>query len=192
MLQPTSRGCSLNKIKRPAVEKVKAEVLKILATTVFFAIGFCIIILHNRLLVEGSQIQIASYARALVGGLIAAKVLLTVDMLPFLDAFPHKPMVYNIGWKTSLYAVGAIGVLYAEPFLKRLVKGAGLYLSHQQAWQELMSPRTWATMIWIVVLLLVFVTAQEMSRVLGKGQLKYLFLGHRRTPAVEVRPRKAA
>ena len=176
----------------PAVEKVKAEGPKILATAVFFAIGFCIIILHNRLLVEGSRIQIASYARALAGGLIAAKVMLTVDSLPFFDAFPHKPMVYNIGWKTSLYALGAMGFLYTEPFLKHLVKGAGLYASHHQAWQELMSPRTWATMIWIVLLLLVFVTAREMSRVLGKGQLRHMFLGHMRTPAVEERSGKAA
>ena len=176
----------------PAVEKMKAEVPKILATAVFFAIGFCIIILHNRLLVEGSRIQIASYARALIGGLIAAKVLLTVDMLPFFDVFPHKPMVYNIGWKTSLYATGAMGFLYTEPFLKHLVKGEGFYLSHNQAWQELTLPRTWATMIWIVVLLLVFVTMQEISRVLGKSQLRCMFFGHRRTPAVEVRPRRTA
>lgn len=176
----------------PAVEKMKAEVPKILATAVFFAIGFSIIILHNRLLVEGSRIQIASYARALIGGLIAAKVMVTVDSLPFFDAFPHKPMVYNIGWKTSLYAVGAIGFLYTEPFLKHLVKGAGLYLSHQQAWHELLSPRTWATMIWIVVLLLVFVTMREISRVLGKSQLRCMFFGHRRTSAVEVCPRRAA
>ena len=176
----------------PSVERVKAEAGKLVVVAVFFAIGFCIITLHNRLLVEGSQIQIASYARALVGGLIAAKVLMTVDMMPFFDAFPHKPMVYNIAWKTSLYAVGAIGFLYTEPFLKHLVKGAGLSASHHQAWHELTLPRTWATMIWIVVLLIVFVTTQELSRVLGKGQLKYMFLGHMRTPAVEERPRKAA
>ena len=176
----------------PPAEKVKAEVRKLLAVAVYFAIGFCIIILHNRLLVEGSQIQIASYVRALVGGLIAAKVLLTVDMLPFFDVFPHKPMVYNIGWKTLLYAVGAMVFVYAEPFLKHLVKKAGLYASHQQAWHELTLPRTWATMIWIVVLLVAFVTMQELSRVLGKGQLKYMFFGPHATPAVEERPRKAA
>jgi hypothetical protein len=113
-----------------------------------------------------------------------------VEQLPFFDAFPHKPMIYNMGWKTSLYAVGAMGFLYAEPFVKHLVKGAGLYVSHRQAWHELTQPRTWATMIWMVVLPLVFVTMQEISRVLGEGQLKYMFLGHSRTP--EVRPRKAA
>lgn len=176
----------------PTVEKTKEEVGKILMIAVFFAIGFCIISLHNRLLVVGSQIQIASYARALVGGLIAAKVALTVNHLPFFDAFPHKPMIYNIGWKTLLYAVGALGFLYTEPFVKHAVKGAGLYVSHLQAWHELMLPRTWATMIWIVVLLLVFVTMEEISRVLGKGRLTYMFLGYRRTPDAEARPRKAA
>jgi cell shape-determining protein MreD len=176
----------------PAVEKAKTEARKLLLTAVFFAIGFCIIVLHNRLLVEGSHIKTASYARALVGGLIAAKVLLTVNMLPFFEAFPHKPMIYNITWKTSLYSVGAIVVLYVDPFLQHLFKGAGLYMSHHQAWQELMLPRTWATMIWVVVLLLVFVTTQEIDRVLGKDQLKSMFLGNRRTPAAEVRSRKAA
>jgi hypothetical protein len=175
-----------------AVEKVRAEVRKILVAAVFFAIGFCIMILHDRLLVEGSEIQIASYVRALVGGLIAAKVLLIIDVLPFFDAFPHKPMIYNVGWKTSLYAVGAMVFLYAEPFLKHLVKRAGLYASHQQAWHELTLPRTWAHMIWIVALLLVFVTTQEIGRALGNGQLKCMFLGHRGSPAAEVRPRKAA
>jgi hypothetical protein len=176
----------------PAVEKAKEEGRKILVTAVFFAIGFCLLILHNRLLVEGSQIQIASYARAVAGGLIAAKVLLSVDMLPFFDAFPHKPMVYNIAWKTSLYAVGAMVYLYAEPFVKHLVKGAGLYGSHQQAWQELMLPRTWATLIWLVVLMLVFVTMKEISRVIGTEQLKSMFLGQRGRPATGARHRKAA
>ena len=176
----------------PAVEKAKTEIRKILVTAVFFAIGFCIIILHNRLLVEGSKIHSASYVRALIGGLIAAKVLLIVEQLPFFHAFPHKPMIYNIGWKTWLYAVGALGFLYAEPFLRHLVRGAGLYVSHRQAWHELTLPRTWATMIWIVVLLLVFVTMQEISRRLGKGQLTYMFLGHRRTLDAAARPRKAA
>jgi hypothetical protein len=175
-----------------AVEKAKAEFRKLLAVAVYFAIGFCIMILHNRLLVEGSSIQIASYARALIGGLIAAKVLLTVDMLPFVDAFPHRPMVHNIAWKTSLYSVAAMVFLYAEPFLKHLVKGAGLYGSHHQAWHELTLPRSWANMIWVVVLMVGFVTMQELSRMLGKDRLRSVFFGPMRTPAGEERPRKAA
>ena len=174
------------------IDRVKEEARKVLVTAVFFSIGFCIIILHNRLLVEGSEIKIASYARALVGGLIAAKVLLSVDSLPFVHAFPHKPMIYNIGWKTSLYVAAAVVFLYAEPFLKHLLRGAGLYASHSQAWHELTLPRTWATVIWLVMLILVFVTMQEMSRVIGKDQLKSMFLGRQGKPTARVRHRDAA
>ena len=112
-------------------------------------------------------------------------------MLPFLDAFPHKPIIYNIGWKTLLYAAGALVFLYTEPFLKHLIGGSGLYSSRSAAWRELMLPRTWPIMIWLVVLLLVFVTMKEISRVIGEDELKHIFFG-RRHKTMEVRSRDAA
>jgi len=46
-------------------------------------------------------------------------------------------------------------------------------------------------MIWLVVLLLLFVTMKEMSRVIGRDQLKHIFFGHR--PSIKkIRSRKAA
>jgi hypothetical protein len=174
------------------IAKVKEEVRKMLVVAVFFAIGFCIIIIHNRLLTHGSNIEIAGFARAMVGGLIVAKVLLTVNLLPFVHAFPDKPLVQNITWKTSLYVVGSVVFLYLEPFLKSLVKGAGLTVSSSRAWQELMLPRTWATVIWLAVLMSVFVTFQEVSRVIGNEQLKRMFLGQKRKPVTDIRSRDAA
>jgi len=137
---------------------------------------------HNRLLTEGTQFKPQSLAMALIGGLIAGKVLLSVDMLPFVDLFPHKPMIHNIGWKTSLYVVAAVVFLYIDPFVKHLFKGQGLYASHSQAWHELMLPRTWAIVIWVVVLMLIFVTVKETSRAIGKDQLQRMFFGRRDSP----------
>src|SRR5215471_10106048 len=176
----------------PAVARLKEEFRKGLITAVFFSIGFLVIMVHNRLLTEGTAFKPQSFVMALVGGLIAGKVLVSVDMLPFVDAFPHKPMIYNIGWKTSLYVAAALVFLYVDPFVRHLVKGAGLYASHSQAWHELMLPRTWAIVIWVVVLMLIFVTVKETSRVIGKDKLKHMFLGRRDTPATEIRPRDAA
>jgi hypothetical protein len=174
------------------VAKLKEEIPELLVAAVFFSIGFCIIILHNRLLTEGSGIEIAGFARALVGGLIVAKVLLSVDMLPFVHGFPHKPIVYNIGWKTLLYLAASVVFLYTEPFLRNLFKGVGLYSSHSRAWHELMLPRTGATVIWVLVLLLMFVTMKELSRVIGKEKLKQVFFGSRGGPAKPVRFRDVA
>jgi hypothetical protein len=165
--------------KPGTMEKAKEEGRKLFVAAVFFAVGFCVILVHNRLLVEGSQVKTASFLRALLGGVIVAKVLLSVDVLPFVNIFPHKPMINNIGWKTSLYLMASLFFLYADPFLSHLIHGAGLRASSTQAWHELMLPRTWAIVISVAILLLVYVTMQELSRTIGKDQLKRMFLGSR-------------
>lgn len=174
------------------VAKAKEEVRKILVVAVFFSAGFCLILASNRLLTEGSRVELASLSRAILGGLIVAKVLLSVDLLPFVHAFPGKPLVQNILWKSSLYVAGGVIFLYIEPLLKNLFKGAGLFVSHSRAWQELMLPRTWSTVIWVAMLMTVFVTLQELSRVIGKDQLKQMFFGRRGKPATQERFRDAA
>jgi hypothetical protein len=176
----------------PSVARLKEEFRKGLITAVFFSIGFLVIMAHNRLLTAGTGFQPEGFAKAIIGGLIVAKILLSVDMLPFVDVFPHRPTIYNIGWKTSLYVAAGVVFLYADPFVRHLVKGAGLYESHSQAWHELMLPRTWATVIWVVVLMLIFVTVKETSRVIGKDRLKHVYFGRRDAPVTEIRRRDAA
>lgn len=174
------------------VAKVKEEFRKILVVAVFFSAGFCLIHVSNRLLTEGSHVEIASLTRAIFGGLIVAKVLMSVDLLPFVNAFPGGLLVHNIVWKSSLYVAGGVAFLYIEPFVKNLFKGIGVPASHSRAWQELMLPHTWATVIWVAMLMAVFVTLRELSRVIGKDQFKHMFLGHRGKLVTEERFRDAA
>jgi hypothetical protein len=179
--------------KPKLLAKFMEETRKILVIAVFFAIGFCIIIINNRLITAGTGIHIAPFARALIGGMIVAKALLLVDLLPFVHAFPEKPLVHNIAWKSSLYVAASVVFLYIEPFFKGLFRGAGFYAANSRAVQELMLRRTWATVMWLAVLMLVFVTMQELSHVLGKEQLKYIFLGDRKKPkSAEPQFRRAA
>ena len=174
------------------VAKLREEVRKVFVTALFFSTGFCLLIVHSRLLTTGSGIQIPSFTRAVVGGLIVAKVLLSIDLLPFVHAFPKKPLVHNIAWKTSLYIVASVIFLYVEPLAKSLFRGMGLAGSHSRAWNELMLPSTWATLIWLAVLLLAFVTMQEQSRVIGKDQMRRMFFGRKGNPPTEMTFRDAA
>ena len=174
------------------IAKAKEEFRKILVVAMFFSAGFCLIHVSNRLLTEGSRVELASLTRALFGGLIVAKVLLSVDLLPFVHAFPGRPLVQNILWKSSLYVAGGVIFLYFEPLAKNVFRGAGLFVAHSRAWQELMLPRTWATVIWVAMLMTVFVTLKELSRVIGKDQLKYMFLGSKDKLATQERFRDAA
>jgi hypothetical protein len=176
----------------PSVARAKEEVRHLLVAAVFFATGFCLIILAERLFVEGSRIESISLVRALVGGLVVAKVLLLVDLLPFVHAFPDKPLIHNIVWKSSLYVAAALVFRYIEPLVKNLFKGMSLYASHSGAMRELMLPRTWAVVILLAMLLVTFVTMQELTRVVGKPKMKQLFFGGDEKPAPESRVRPAA
>jgi hypothetical protein len=64
--------------------------------------------------------------------------------------------------------------------------------SHAQAWNELMLPRTWATVIWLTVLLMAFVTIREQSRMIGKDQLTRMFFGSKEEPPTKTRVRDVA
>src|SRR5215471_18584042 len=143
-----------------SLAKVKEEFRKLLVIAVFFSIGFCLIHLSNRLLIEGSGIALPGITKSLIGGLIVAMVLLIVDLLTFVNAFPHKPRAYNIGWKSSLYVIAAVIFLYIDAFVKRLIRGVGFFAANSRAWHELLTPRTGATVIWVAMLLVVFVTLQ--------------------------------
>lgn len=174
------------------ISRIKAEVHELLVAALFFATGFSLIIVAERLFVQEASIGTVSLVRALVGGLVVAKILLLVDLLPFVHAFPDKPLVHNIVWKSSLYVAASLVFRYIEPLIKNLFKGMGLAASHSAALQELMLPRTWAVEIWLAMLLVIFVTMQELTRVVGKQKMKQLFFGGNDKPAAETSVRRAA
>jgi hypothetical protein len=160
-----------------ATGRIKQEVRKLLGAALFFSTGFCMILVAERLLTRGSNIEVASFARAIIGGLIVAKVLLLVDLVPFIDAFPKKPLVANIVWKSSLYIAAAVLFEYIEPLIKNLWHGQDFATAQWNAIEELARPRTGAIVILLAMLLLAFVTLQELTRVLGKDKMRLMFLG---------------
>jgi hypothetical protein len=171
---------------------LKQEAEKFLATALFFSTGFCLILLAERLVTRGSGIEVASFFQALYGGLIVAAVLRVVDALPVVHAFPDKPLIYNIVWKSSLYIAASLIYGYVKPLVKYLFQGMGLPAAASGAFEEFMLTRHWAIEIWLAMLLVVYVTIQELARVVGPDQLKDMFFGRRRKPAGERYFRDAA
>jgi hypothetical protein len=172
--------------------RAKGGVIKFLATAAFFSTGFCLILVAERLVTRGSSIEVAGFFQALVGGLIVAVVLLAVDSLPFVHAFPGKPLIYNIVWKSSIYIAASLVYRYVKPLLKYLFQGVSLSAAASGAFQEFLLPRRWAIEIWLAMLLVAYVTMQELGRVIGRDQLKDMFFGRRGKPATEKYYRDAA
>ena len=66
------------------------------------------------LMLEGAGILPSSSISIAVAALILGKAVLIADMLPMINRFPHKPLIYNIAWKTVIYWLISAVIHYLE------------------------------------------------------------------------------
>src|SRR5580765_1873091 len=160
-----------------AIEWFKREFVQYIGSAIFFAAAFCLIALANKLMVAGSEVHVASFARAIIGGLIVAKLLFFVDLIPGVNAFHGKPLIYNMLWKTPIYLAMSLVYRYLEPVIGSVVAGVSVAEAHAQAAEEFTHPTFWAIEVWLVALFAVFVMMRELTLALGKDKVRILFFG---------------
>ena len=108
----------MNRIFKFIVE----ETIKVIPAIIFFAISFNLINFTQRLMHKPSTSAGSSYLTATIGALIVGKFILIVNQLPFINAFPKKPLLYNIVWKFTIYGSFALLFRIAEKFLDLVFK----------------------------------------------------------------------
>jgi hypothetical protein len=157
--------------------RIGAELRKLAAVAAFFVAAACLVLFTEKLLLSGSQLAIATFTSAILAGLVMAKVMMMVDMLPAMDTGSDRPLLLTIAWKAPIYVVAVLAFRYLERLLHHLLSGESLTAASAQAVERFAQPRFWATTIWLVVLFLVFLASREMNRVLGPHRLRVMFLG---------------
>ena len=95
-------------------ERIQHELLELLPPTIFFLIAFHVIAISRALMLRQYGVSVSVVAGATIGALVVAKVVLIADLLPFINRFPEKPLIYNVVWKTVIYVLGALVVHYLE------------------------------------------------------------------------------
>jgi hypothetical protein len=159
--------------------KVKHEFFEILPPTIFFFISFHIIVLDRALLAKEFGLHLSAVAGATIGALLVAKVVLIADMLPAINRFPEKPLIYNVLWKTVIYVSASVVAHYLEhlvPLWWRL----GFLAANEHLWSELVWAHFWAVQLWLVVLIFVYCVMRELVRAIGRDRVLRIFFG---TPA---------
>lgn len=157
-----------------ALGRFAREAREILPAFVFFSVAFSIVIVTDALYVKGYPINTFHFAGAVILALIVSKAMLVANMLPFLDAFPHKPLVYNTIWKTTIYTALATLTYFTERIVRLAAERAGLTAPDPRL-HTLMWSRFWMVLIWLLVAFLIFVGYTELDRKLGGGKLRRIF-----------------
>jgi hypothetical protein len=153
------------------------ELHEIWPPTLFFFIGFNLILFTKRLYLQQYLIEYSGFFLATTGALIVGKAVLVTNAMPFLKRFDRRPLAYPILFKTVVYT--------AIVFIARLIEALVDYLVHSGTlggggWiEQLLGTFSWArftaTQLWIFVLFLLYVTASELNELLGDGELSKIF-----------------
>ena len=159
------------------INKVKHEFLKVLPPTVFFFVILHIVALIRALMIKGSGVELPVSASVLIAALILGKSVLVADMLPFINRFPDKPLIWNVTWKTLMYALVALIVHYLERLYDYWKEAPGLLDANALLWSSMNWPRFWAVQILLITLIFMYCVIAELARVIGRKRLKQMFIG---------------
>src|SRR5207244_8180256 len=96
------------------MKKLKEEFFKLLPPTTYFFVALHIVAFVRVLMLEGTGLAPSSSVSIAVASLILGKAVLIADMLPMINRFPNKPLIYNVAWKTVIYLLISVVIHYME------------------------------------------------------------------------------
>src|SRR5215471_11986605 len=159
------------------LEKVREEFIAVLPPTVFFFVALHLVAFIRVLIARGSQFQPLSTISIAVAALILGKAVLLADMLPVINRYPDKPLVYNVTWKTLIYLLVSAVIHYLERLFDFSREAGGVVAGNAKLMAELVWPHFWAVQIILFVLILMYCTARELVRVIGRDKVIRMFFG---------------
>ena len=163
-------------------EKVKEEFLAMLSPAIFFFITLQLVSVMRVLMLKGTGISVSSPFQVTIAALMLAKAVVIADLMPFINLYPHKPLIYNVVWKTAIYLLIATLIHYAERFVEFWKAAGSFTAANEKMLAEIVWPHFWAVQILLLVLILFYSTMRELVRVIGRDKaLEIFFLGGSRT-----------
>jgi len=164
--------------------KLKEEFFKLLPPTIYFFVALHIVAFVRVLMLKGTGIAPSSSVSIAVAALILGKAVLLADMLPLINRFPHKPLIYNVAWKTVIYLLISAILHYLERLIDFWRETGSFVAGNQKLLAEIVWPHFWAIQIILLVLIVMYCTMHELVRVIGKEKVLRIFFGPLPVPQV--------
>jgi hypothetical protein len=158
---------------------VMKELREVVPPTVFFAVGFNLIVLTTNLILADYLTSFGSFIVATVTALIVGKSVLVANAIPFLRRFDTAPLIRPVLFKTIVYWAVVFLVRFLEKLFEYLFAGGSVsaipdYLATHFTWH-----RFAAIQIWIFILFLIYTSVEELNARLGDGELVKIFFTKR-------------
>jgi hypothetical protein len=177
--------------KRPFWRRALAwyvgEMKHLLPPTIFFFIGFNLILWTKRMILQEFHIEFSGFLVATMAALVVGKAVLVTDHMPFMRRFEGAPLLQPILFKAAIYSACVFVVRIGEGLLHFLHGGGTLVDFPQHLIDRFSWPHFLSIQVWLMVLFLVYVTIHELNRLFGDGELYRLFFCWRSSQAKRTR-----
>lgn len=164
--------------------KIKEEFLAILPPTIFFFVALHVVAFIRVLMLKGTGVSAQTSISIAVAALILGKAVLIADLLPIINRFPERPLIYNVAWKTTIYLLASAVIHYLERLIDFWRQTEGFVAGNEKLLAEMVWPHFWAVQIILFLLILMYCTTRELVRVIGKEKVRRIFFGPLPLPAI--------
>ena len=148
-----------------------AQVKHALPPTIFFFVGFNLILWTKRLILEEYGVEFGGFLTATLAALLVGKAVLVTDNLPFMRRFDGAPLIQPILFKSAIYWLCVFMVRLAEGLVHFLAAGGVIADFPTHLVEHFSWPRFLSVQLWLMVLFLVYVTTHELNMLIGDGEL---------------------
>jgi hypothetical protein len=183
MSQPAIAAATPTPLLRRAVTWWLAQVKHALPPIIFFFVGFNLILLTKRLILQEQGVEFSGFFTAIVAALLVGKAVLVTDNLPFMRRFDGAPMIQPILFKSAIYWLCVLIVRLAEEVIHFVVAGGAIAAFGVHFVDHFSLARFLSIQIWLMVLFLAYVTIHELNELFGDGELYRLFFRWRSSEA---------
>lgn len=155
----------------------KKEMVRLLPAIIYFEVMFNLLHFTQGLMLQPGDVRFTSYTGAIIGGILAGKVILIVDALPFINLFPNKPIIYNITWKFFIYSMAVLLVQILDYLSHQLYHTRNWSESFTNLLADLSHSLFWGVQIQVMFFFLIFIVFSELWGVIGAARMKKIFFG---------------
>lgn len=155
----------------------REEIIMLIPAIIYFAICFNLFHFALGLMLQPQDVRFTSYLGATLGAILAGKVILVAESLPFINAFPRKPILYNILWKFSIYSFFVFFVQILDHTVKKIYHTGSWSIAYTSIKADVSHSLFWGIQITVLMFFLIFIVFSELVRVVGKQRIKEIFFG---------------
>ncbi len=160
-----------------ATEKIKEEFLAMVPPTLYFFVILHIVALIRALMVKGTGITLDTTTSVTIAALVLGKSVLIADMMPFINRFPEKPLIWNVAWKTVVYFIVALIIHYLEHLYDFWKLAPGFAAANEKLLSTIVWPHFWAIQLLLSMLILGYCVMSELIRAMGADKGTTMFFG---------------